>query len=135
MANTFLLEIVASDRQFFCGECEILVFSAIDGEHGILPNHESMVTALEACELRFKVDGEWRYAAVSDGFVEIMPTYVVLLADTVELPEEIDAKRALEAKQRAEERLRQKKSLMQYYHAQAALNRAMNRLKVTKRRM
>jgi F-type H+-transporting ATPase subunit epsilon len=98
-----------------------------------MAKHEAMVTCISAGELRFLVDGNWQYAAVSDGFVEITPDYVVLLADTVERPEEIDVKRAQEAKLRAEERLRQKQSIMEYYHTQAALNRAMNRLKVTKR--
>jgi len=133
MANTFYLEILASDHKFFCGDCEMLIFPAIDGECGILPNHESMVTCLEAGELRFKVDGEWKYAAVSEGFLEIMPSFVVLLADTIELPEEIDIKRAEESKARAQERIRQKQSILQYYQTQAALNRALNRLKITKR--
>ena len=44
--------------------------------------------------------------------------------DAIELPEEIDAKRAAEAAERAKERLLHKQSIMQYYHSQAALNRA-----------
>lgn len=133
MAKTFQIEIIASDRLFYKGECEMLVFPGIDGEHGILANHQPMVTCLSAGELRFQVNGEWIYAAVSNGFVEITPTFVVLLADTVERPEDIDVNRANEAKMRAEEKLRQKQSIMEYYHTQAALNRAMNRLKVTNR--
>ncbi len=133
MAKTFRLDIIASDHPFFKGECEMLVFPGIDGEHGILANHEAMVTCLSAGELRFQVNGNWQYAAVSDGFVEITPEYVILLADTVEKPEEIDVNRANEAKMRAEEKLRQKQSIMEYYHSQAALNRAMNRLKITKK--
>lgn len=135
MAKTFNLEIIASNHPFYKGECEMLSFKGLDGEFGVLPNHEPMVTCLTAGELRFKVDGQWRYAAVSDGFVEIMPEFVVLLADTVERPEEIDVKRAEEAKMRAEERLRQKQSIMEYYHTQAALNRAMSRLKVGNKNM
>jgi F-type H+-transporting ATPase subunit epsilon len=131
MAATFNLEIIASDHPFFKGECEMLSFTGIDGEYGILANHEPMVTALNACELRFKVDGEWRYAAVSAGFVEIMPKYVVLLADTVERPEDIDLNRATEAKMRAAERLNTKQSMKEYYQTQAAFNRALNRIKVT----
>lgn len=130
MANTFLLEILASDHPFFKGACENLVFPGLDGEFGILPNHEEMVTCLSAGEIKFKINGEWTYAAVSDGFIEITQDYVVLLADTVERPEEIDMKRAEEAKVRAEERLRQKQSIQEYYQTQAALNRAMNRIKV-----
>lgn len=130
---TFQLEIIASDRPFFKGDCEMLIFPGIDGEHGIMANHEAMVTCLSAGELRYKIDGEWQYAAVSDGFVEVTTEYVIILADTVEKPEEIDINRANEAKMRAEEKLRQKQSVMEYYQTQAALNRAMNRLKVTKR--
>ena len=130
MATTFYLEIIASDRKFFTGECEEMVFPAIDGSRGILPGHEAMITALEAGEMKFKVNGQWKYAAVSEGFVEIMPNNVILLADTVELPEEIDINRANEAKLRAQEKLRQKQSIKEYYQTQASLNRAMNRLKV-----
>jgi len=133
MAKTFNLEIIASDHPFFKGDCEILVFPGLDGEFGIMANHEEMVTCTVAGELRFKVDGEWKYAAVSDGFVEITNKYVILLVDTAELPEDIDAKRAEEAKTRAAERLRQKRSIKEYYHSKAALNRAMNRLKVKNR--
>ncbi len=133
MSKTFLLEIVASDREFYKGACEHLVFYGIDGEYGILPNHEPMVTALLAGEIRYKIAGEWRFAAVSAGFIEIEKDYVILLADTVELPEEIDIKRAEGAKLRAQERLRQKQSIQEYYHTQAAINRAMSRLKVSKR--
>jgi F-type H+-transporting ATPase subunit epsilon len=131
MAATFNLEIISSDHPFFKGECEMLSFTGIDGEYGILANHEPMVTALEAGELRYKVDGEWKYAAVSAGFVEIMPKYVILLADTVEKPEDIDLNRANEAKMRAEERLAVKQGVKEYYHTQAALSRALSRIKVT----
>ena len=131
MGKTFYLEITASDRKFYNGECEMMIFPAIDGQQGILPNHESMGTAVKAGELRFKVNGEWKEAAVGDGFVEIMPEFVVLLADTVEWPDEIDIRRAKEAKERAQERLRQKESQREYYHSKAALSRAMARLKVT----
>ncbi len=133
MANTFYLEIIASDHKFYAGECEELVFPAIDGLYGVLPGHEPMVTAVDAGELKFRVGNEWQYVAISDGFAHILPKKVILIADTVELPEEIDIKRAHEAKLRAEEKLRQKQSILEYYQTQASLNRAMNRLKVTKK--
>ena len=131
MVKTFKLEMIASDHIFFSGECDELIFPGQDGSYGILPNHQPMITCLQAGEIRFRVGDEWISAAVSDGFVEIMPAYVNILADTIERPEEIDIKRAEAAKQRAEERLRQKLSINQYYHTQAALNRAMARLKLS----
>ena len=79
--------------------------------------------------LRYKVDGKWEPAAVGAGFVEIKPDYVILLVGFAEHPEEIDRKRAEAARERAEERLRQKQSIHEYYHSKAALARAMARLK------
>ena len=131
MVKTFKLEILASDHVFYSGECDELIFPGQDGSFGILPNHQPMITCLNAGELRFRTGDEWHYAVVSDGFVEIMPSYVTLLADTVERPEEIDEKRAEAAKERAEEKLRQKQSISEYYHTQAALNKAVARLKIS----
>lgn len=69
---------------------------------------------------------------VSDGFAEIMPDYVILLVSSAERPEEIDRKRAERARERAEERLRQKQSIREYHLSKAALARAMARLKATR---
>jgi F-type H+-transporting ATPase subunit epsilon len=79
------------------------------------------------------VDGIWKHAAISEGFIEVLPDRAVILADSCELPEEIDIKRAEEARERAEEMLRQQQSIKEYYETQAALNRAMNRLKISQK--
>ncbi len=133
MAKTFHLEIIATDRVFFSGETEHLVITAIDGLIGIMAGHEPLVTSLPTGELKYLVDGVWKYAAISEGFIQVMPDSSIILADTCELPEEIDIKRAQEARERAEERLRQKQSIKEYYETQAALNRAMNRLKISQK--
>ena len=133
MAKTFHLEIIATDRVFFSGEVEHLVITAIDGLLGIMAGHEPLVTCLPTGELKYLVDGEWKYAAISEGFIQVMPDSSIILAETCELPEEIDIKRAQEARERAEERLRQKHSIREYYETQAALNRAMNRLKISQK--
>lgn len=131
MAKTFDLKIVASDKVFYEGLCEHLIIPAIDGTMGILAGHENTVTTIESGELKFQINGVWKNAAVTEGFIEIMPHEVILLVDTIELPENIDIKRAKQAKERAKERMRQKQSMKEYYHTQAALSRAMARLKVT----
>ncbi|MCR4861023.1 MAG: ATP synthase F1 subunit epsilon [Ruminococcus sp.] len=133
MAKTFHLEIIATDRIFYQGECEHLVVTAIDGLVGIMAGHEPVVTSLPTGELKYMVDGKWHYGAISGGFIQVMPDQAIILADNCELPEEIDIKRAEEARQRAEEKMRQKQSIKEYYQTQAALNRAMNRLKVSQK--
>ena len=91
-----------------------------------------MVIAVEIGELRFrKPDGEWVTAVVSKGFAEIVNNRASVLVNTAERPEDIDVKRAEEAKERAEEQLRQKQSIQEYHMNQMALARAMTRLKVT----
>ena len=133
MAKTFHLEIIAANRIFYQGECEHLVITAIDGLLGIMAGHEPLVTVLPTGELKYMVNRQWHYAAISEGFIQVMPESSVILADTCELPEEIDIKRAEEARERAQEQLRQKQSIHEYYQTQAALNRAMNRLKVSQK--
>ena len=130
MASTFYLEMVSPQDIFFSGNSQQIVLPGLDGSYGVLPNHEPMVTAITAGIVRFQ-DGEgtWHEVVISDGCVEVMPERVILLAATIERPEDIDKNRALAAKHRAEERLRQKQSQQEYYQTQAALSRALSRLK------
>ena len=99
---------------------------------GVYANHEPVVTAIEPGQLYYQVDEEWEHVVVGAGFAEVKPDHAILLVSSAERPEEIDFNRAQEAKQRAEERLRQKQSIHEYYHSKAALARAMARLKTRK---
>lgn len=131
--ETFSLKIISSDKIFYEGPCQYLTVPAPDGQKGVLPHHENMVIAVDPGELHFKtLDGEWVTAAVSMGFAEIMNNRVSVLVNTAERPEDIDVKRAEEAKERAEERLRQKQSIQEYHLSQASLARAMARLKASR---
>ena len=128
MEKTFQLEIITPERQFFTGPVEKLTLPALDGEYGVLPGHEPVVTAIEPGEARYQVDGVWHNVIVTQGFAEITSDYAVVLVATAERPEEIDALRAQRAKQRAEERLRQHESRREYFSSKAALARANARL-------
>ena len=130
--DTFGLKIIASDRVFYIGRCRKLILPAPDGKMGILPDHENMVIAISVGDARMEIEeGSWVDIAVGAGFAELVNNRVTILVDTAERPEEIDVRRAEEAKERAEEQLRQKQSLQEYYRTQASLARAMNRLKVS----
>lgn len=132
--KTFWLEIVATDKTFFKGRARVLILPGTEGEEGILAHHQDMIAAIVPGVLRFETaDGEKREAAVSAGFAEIMNNRVKVLVLTAERPEDIDALRAKEAKERAEEELRQAKSLQEYQLGKMALARAMTRLRVAKK--
>lgn len=130
--DTFGLKIIASDKVFYEGRCRKLIIPAPDGEKGILANHENMVIAIIVGTAKVQLAGEdeWKDLAVGSGFAEIVNNRVTLLVDTAERPEDIDVRRAREQQERAEEQMRQKQSIQEYYHTQASLARAMNRLRV-----
>jgi len=52
--NTFSLKIIACDRVFYDGPCEILKFPGYDGQMAILAHHEKMTTNIEVGELHFR---------------------------------------------------------------------------------
>ena len=125
MADTFGLEIYASNKLAFAGRAKTLTIPAVDGEQAFLAQHENIVAAIIPGEMRFEeADGTKHILAVSSGFVK-------LFCLTAESPEEIDIRRAQEAKERAEEQMRQKQSIQEYHMNQLALSRAMARLRVT----
>ena len=132
--RTFHLEIVTPDKQFFVGEADALIFPALDGSLGVEAGHEPIAAAVVPGDLRFRQNGTWTYVVVGQGLTEVMPDRVMVLVSAAERPEEIDLKRAEAARERAEERLKQKLSVRDYYTSKAALARAMARLKAGRRR-
>ena len=129
--NTFWLNVTASDKVFFKGKCQSLVIPLPDGEKGILPHHENMVIAISIGEMRIvREDGEKILAVVGNGFAQIMNNRITVLVDTAERPEDIDERRAQEARERAQEQLRQQRSKQQHSHSEASLARALSRLRL-----
>lgn len=129
--NTFYLKIVSANRVFFSGRCQSVIVPEFDGQVEILAHHEDTISAVENGELRYKPEdsNEWQRAIVGQGFAEVVNNRVTVIVETAEKPEEIDAARAKEALERAEEQMRQKQSIQEYYHSRASLARAMTRLK------
>lgn len=133
MPASYMLEIITPERQFFRGEVESVIIPTPDGQMSIQRMHEPMVAALSVGEMKLNIEGEWAICTTSEGFVEVRPDETIIFSQAVEWPNEIDVKRALEAKERAEERLRQQQSRQEYMRSQVSLARAMVRLRVGKK--
>ena len=132
--NTFSFKLLACDKVFYDGECEILVFPVEDGEMAILANHEGFTTVTEIGEIRFRTDkGETIKAIVSDGILKVDKNKVVFLVYSAEKPEDIDTFRAQAALERAQEQMKQKQSIMEYHISRASMARAMARLRGAKK--
>ena len=129
--NTFQVNILAADKAFYEGPCVSLTIPTSDGEMGILAHHSNMIAAIQPGTLRYQAPGQpVQLAAVSPGMVKVENNHVLVLVDSAERPEEIDAVRAQREADQAREALLQKKSRQEYQIAQASLARALNRLRV-----
>lgn len=128
--NGFLLEIITPEKQFFKGEAEQVICETENGSLGVLRGHETMVAALEIGEIRIKIDGEWKNAFISEGFMEVRRDEVVIFSQCCQWPEEIDEARAEEARQRVLDNLEHAESLKEHRHNEISLARAMARLSV-----
>ena len=133
--SKFYLKVISSNRIFYEGFCTCLIIPSVDGEKAIMAHHEEVIVAVDNGEMRMQKEegGEWSYAVLGKGFCMVANNRVTVLADTVERPEEVDANRAKEALERAQERLRQKQSIQEYHMTQAAMARALTRLKETEK--
>ena len=134
MPSSFKLEIITPERTFFSGEVESLVVVTPEGEVGILKGHQPFVASVEISRIRLKIKGEWKYCVTTRGFMEVRPDQVLIFSQAVEWPEEIDINRARAAKERAEEEMRQKRSLQEYTQSKMALARAMMRISATSKK-
>ena len=127
-------EIVTAERVVYSDDVDIVIAPGTEGQLGILPSHAPLLTMLQPGELVVRKEGEETAIFVSGGFLEVMQNRVSILADVAERAEEIDAIRADQAKRRAEERLRLRTPETDLAAAEAALRRAMVRLKIAERR-
>lgn len=134
MANSFNLMVLTPEREFYNGEAVYVSVQTIAGSIGVLAGHVPMVSALGVGALVIQPDeNTTRTAFHSEGFIEVRPECVYILSQACEWPEEIDEKRALEAEQRAQERLEQERTgddLGTMGHSKVALMRAMTRRRI-----
>ena len=131
-AKTFRLEIVSAERSLFSGEANFVVVPGVDGELGIFPNHTPLLTKIKPGTLKLlaKDESDETLFFVAGGFLEVQPTVVTVLADTVVRGEEIDQARAEEAKKKAEEAIsKAPEDKIALATAQAELSYAMAELR------
>ena len=123
MADTFQLEIVTPDKLVVKETADEVQIPGKAGYMDVLPGHAPLITELMIGEITYKHDGNTQHLSVAWGFAEVLPDKVTVLAQTAERPEEIDVKRAQEAKARAE-------AALDYDATLDAIKRAEVRLKV-----
>jgi F-type H+-transporting ATPase subunit epsilon len=129
------LIVVTPERQLLNEAAVEVEIPGKDGELGILPGHAPLMTELGIGALSYKTSGSSQPVtlAVIQGFAEVLPDRVTVLAETAERAEEIDVARAEAAKARAEQRLASNDTNMDWDRAVLALQKSLIRIQVARK--
>ena len=124
----FDLEIISPERTFYKGQVHFLEVTTSEGEIGIYKNHIPMTNVVVPGIVTIHEADGVKEAVIHSGFMVILQDSVKIMAEVAEWPDEIDENRANEAKIRAERRLKEGGSGIDYVRAEAALKRSIARL-------
>lgn len=132
MAMTVHVDVVSTEELIFSGLAEVIVVPGMMGELGIYPRHAPLLTRIKPGSVRIKRPDQTEddVIYVSGGMLEVQPSIVTILADTAIRGKDLDEARALEAKQAAEESMKNRTSDIDYAQAQAELSQAIAQLQV-----
>lgn len=130
MVMTIHVDVVSAEQEVFSGLAEVVIVPAQMGEVGIYPRHAPMITRIKPGSVRIRIpnQAEDELIYVSGGMLEVQPSIVTILADTAIRGADLDEAKALEAKVRAEEAMKDKSSKIDYAKAQAELSESLAQL-------
>lgn len=134
MAMTVHVDVVSAEASIYSGLAEMVIVPGELGELGIYPRHTALLTRIKPGSVRLKLpeQAEEELIYVSGGMLEVQPDVVTILADTAIRGGDLDEARAMQAKQDAEEAMKNRVSDIDYAQAQAELAEAIAQLAAIK---
>jgi F-type H+-transporting ATPase subunit epsilon len=99
------LQVVTPQRHVLQETVQAIEIPGKEGYLGVLPGHAPLITELGIGILAYRKGGETRYLSVIQGYAEVLPDRVIVLAEISERAEEIDLGRAQAAHERAQAEL------------------------------
>ncbi|MCX7192454.1 MAG: F0F1 ATP synthase subunit epsilon [Proteobacteria bacterium] len=132
MAMTVHVDVVSAEELIFSGLAEIVIVPGEMGELGIYPRHTPLLTRIKPGSVRIRRPdqaGE-ELIYVSGGMLEVQPDVVTILSDTAIRGKDLDEARAMEAKQAAEEAMKNRTSDLDYAQAESELAQAIAQLRL-----
>ncbi|MBA0922094.1 MAG: F0F1 ATP synthase subunit epsilon [Nitrosospira sp.] len=123
MAMTIHVDVVSAEQAIFSGIAEVVIVPAQMGEVGIYSRHAPLITKMKPGSVRIKIpdQSEEELIYVSGGILEVQPGVVTILADTAVRGADLDEAKAIEAKNRAEDAMKDRSSAIDYARAEAEL--------------
>lgn len=127
-------EIITPEKVVYKDEVDEVLLPTPNGEIGILPEHISLVSQVSSGEITLKKKNKENHVAVTGGYVQVENDKVTILADYAIRSDDIELKKAEEAKQRAEKKMKEKVSERDFALAESELRRSLLEIQVVKRR-
>ena len=129
------VDVVSAEELIYSGETEFAVFPGEAGELGIYPRHTPLLTRIKPGTVRLKIPDhdDFELIYVSGGVLEVQPTLITLLSDTAIRAHDLDEAKSIEAKQHAEEALKNRTADVNYASAEAELAQAVAQLHAIKK--
>ena len=129
------VEIVTIERKLLEEQgIDEVIAPGVEGQLAVLPRHAAFMTMLAPGELILKRGSEEMAFSVTGGYFEVLNDKVIVLADAAERAEEIDIQRAEQARENARLALERREDIEDLAAAQAAMQRALIRLRVAEMR-
>ncbi len=129
MSKKINLKIITHETELFNEEVDAIYSKSVEGEFGILPDHQPFMSALDIGVTRAEKEGRMEYFTTMGGIFQFKDNEALILTDLAEKGSDIDVTRAKSAKERAEARLGSHDVEIDNVRAQIALAKAMARLK------
>jgi F-type H+-transporting ATPase subunit epsilon len=135
MAQQIRLEVVTPNGAVVSEDVDIVNAPGYGGDFGVLANHAPFLATIRTGLLTYEQGKKRENLMISGGFCECSNNKITFLVESAEFGRQIDVDRAMKAKERAEQRLAkatQHDDLINRTRAEAALQRALARMKVSK---
>lgn len=128
------LDIVTPERKIVSARVDEVTAPGFYGEFGALPRHTPYLCRLGVGVLSYRVGSARYFVSIVEGFAEVGPDRITILAESAERAEEIDSGRAEESRRRAQERMagRAEEERFDFERAEASLSRAIARISVAR---
>jgi F-type H+-transporting ATPase subunit epsilon len=135
MAQQIRLEVVTPTGAIVNDDVDIVNAPGYGGDFGVLANHAPFLSTVKIGLLTYEKERKRESLMISGGFCEVSNNKITFLVESAEYGRQIDVDRAMKAKERAEKRLAQAAQhdeSLNRTRAEAALQRALARLKASK---
>ena len=134
MSDKIHLKVITHEKIVFEDDIDELYVQATDGRLGILKNHIPIICALNVGVSKIVKDKTSRCIATMGGILQFAHNQATILTDIAELDCDIDVARAIQAKERAEARLKAQEENLDIIRAQVALTKAIARISATEKK-